>query len=117
MFLWICVFALPIVALATIVIRLWRTNRSELGWTSTYAAILFAFASPLVGLWGELHLDVLSRRSSLDYGFEIGGLAVSIVALVPTFIWFIRSRRWYSFAVFAISSIMSALWVVICGTF
>ncbi len=117
MFLWICVFALPIVALVTIVIRLWRTNRAELGRTSAFAAILFAFASPLVGLWGELHLDVLSRRSSLDYGFEIGGLAVSIVTLVPTFIWFIRSRRWYSTAVFAISSLMSVLWLMICATF
>src|ERR1700761_6273531 len=110
-------FGLPIAVVVAIVTYLWRANRSELGHISAYTAILMAFASPTVGLWGEARLHVLSNLTSLDYGFELGALLVSIVATLLALTLFIRSRRWYSFAVFAISSLMSALWVLIYATF
>ncbi|MFZ0662180.1 MAG: hypothetical protein WAM66_05765 [Acidobacteriaceae bacterium] len=114
--LWVRMFTLPIAVLVAILVYLFQKNRPELRRITAWATITSGFASPAIGLWGEVHIDKLWARSALDYGFETDALFVSVVAALLAFIWFVRSRRWYSIAVFAVSSLMFVIWLMICAT-
>ena len=117
MTLFICLFFLPIPVLLAVIVYLGRKNRSELFRMSALSALSSAFVSPIIGLWGLAHLRELQSRARLDYGFEGLGWIISALAALLGVVWFGVSRRWYSFAVFAVSSVVFTLWLMIVATF
>jgi hypothetical protein len=117
MILFICVFSLPIAVLVAVIIYLGLRNRPGLFRLPALAAISSAFVSPIIGLWGLAHLRELQARARLDYGFEGLGWIISSLAALLAGIWFGVSRRWYSLAVFAVSSMVFTLWLMLVATF
>ena len=116
MFSAICVFTVAIAVLISILIYLWRSNRSELRRISALSAIGFGFVPPIIGFWRMAHLGTLRLRSALDYGFERKASSFSDFAVLVSLVWLTRSRRWYSFVVFIVALLVSIYWVMVLST-
>ena len=113
----ICVFSLAILVLVGVAVYLGLRRPNELLSVSALAAVSSGFVSPSIGFWGIAHLGELQTRAPTDYGFEGLGWIISAIAALLAVIWFGVSRRWYSFAVFAVSALVFSLWLLMAPTF
>lgn len=114
---WIYFFASPIVILAAILLYLLVRERSELRRFTAWAAILSGLAAPILAIWESGNRSAFQTTIAPLLSLDRKIWLVSIVAALLGLAWYLRSRRVFSFLVFATSFLVAAFWTAVAQPF
>jgi hypothetical protein len=94
MFVWWAIFCAPLLAVLLAALLLFRERRSLSLLFISKSSLALGIASPMMGIYGIIHIGQMLRRDFFDYAFERRAWDLAGLGFILTVAWLILQHHW-----------------------